>query len=631
MVENKQTSYTAEKIQVLEGLEAVRKRPAMYIGDTGIKGLHHLVYEVVDNSIDEAMAGHCDTIKITINKDESITIEDNGRGIPVDLHKTQNKSALEVVLTVLHAGGKFDKDSYKVSGGLHGVGISVVNALSSKLNVVVKTNGKIHEQFYEKGKPVSELKELGESNESGTKVTFLPDGEIFSEIIFKFDILESRLRELSYLNKKVKILLKDERDDQEKEFYSEDGIISFVGHVNRNSETIHDDIIYFNKEIDGVEVEVAMQYNKGYVEKLFSFVNNINTIEGGTHVVGFKAALTRVINEYIKKKKISDTRLSGEDLKEGLVAIVSVKVPEPQFEGQTKTKLGNSEVKSLTDKITKSQLSSYFEENPHAAKIIIDKCILSAKARDAARKARDLTRRKSILESGSLPGKLADCQEKDPAKSEVFIVEGDSAGGSAKQGRSRETQAILPLKGKILNVEKASIDKIFANTEITTIISALGCGVGEEFNLDKTRYHKIIIMADADVDGAHITTLILTFFYRYMKPLIDAGYLYIAMPPLYGLKKGRKTIYCHSEKKLKELAEKIEGNFSIQRYKGLGEMDPEQLRVTTMDPENRMLKKVTIEDALLADEMFTTLMGDKVEPRREFIQRFAKEVTNLDI
>ncbi len=631
MVENKQTSYTAEKIQVLEGLEAVRKRPAMYIGDTGIKGLHHLVYEVVDNSIDEAMADHCDTIKITINKDESITIEDNGRGIPVDLHKTQNKSALEVVLTVLHAGGKFDKDSYKVSGGLHGVGISVVNALSSKLNVVVKTNGKIHEQFYEKGKPVSELKELGESNESGTKVTFLPDGEIFSETIFKFDILESRLRELSYLNKKVKILLKDERDDQEKEFYSEDGIISFVGHVNRNSETIHDDIIYFNKEIDGVEVEVAMQYNKGYVEKLFSFVNNINTIEGGTHVVGFKAALTRVINEYIKKKKISDTRLSGEDLKEGLVAIVSVKVPEPQFEGQTKTKLGNSEVKSLTDKITKSQLSSYFEENPHAAKIIIDKCILSAKARDAARKARDLTRRKSILESGSLPGKLADCQEKDPAKSEVFIVEGDSAGGSAKQGRSRETQAILPLKGKILNVEKASIDKIFANTEITTIISALGCGVGEEFNLDKTRYHKIIIMADADVDGAHITTLILTFFYRYMKPLIDAGYLYIAMPPLYGLKKGRKTIYCHSEKKLKELAEKIEGNFSIQRYKGLGEMDPEQLRVTTMDPENRMLKKVTIEDALLADEMFTTLMGDKVEPRREFIQRFAKEVTNLDI
>ncbi|MBT3395466.1 DNA topoisomerase (ATP-hydrolyzing) subunit B [archaeon] len=631
MVENKQTSYTAEKIQVLEGLEAVRKRPAMYIGDTSIKGLHHLVYEVVDNSIDEAMAGHCDTIKITINKDESITIEDNGRGIPVDLHKTQNKSALEVVMTVLHAGGKFDKDSYKVSGGLHGVGISVVNALSVKLNVVVKTNGKIHEQSYARGKPVSELKELGESNEFGTKITFLPDGEIFPETVFKFDILENRLRELAYLNKKLKIVLKDERDNQEKEFYSEDGVISFVGHINRNSETIHDDVIYFNKEIEGVELEVAMQYNKGYVEKLFSFVNNINTIEGGTHVVGFKAALTRVINEYIKKKKISDTKLSGEDLKEGLTAIISVKVPEPQFEGQTKTKLGNSEVKSLTDKITKSQLSAYFEENPQAAKIIIDKCILSAKARDAARKARDLTRRKSILESGSLPGKLADCQEKDPAKSEVFIVEGDSAGGSAKQGRSRETQAILPLKGKILNVEKASIDKIFANTEITTIISALGCGVGEEFNLDKTRYHKIIIMADADVDGAHITTLILTFFYRYMKPLIDAGYLYIAMPPLYGLKKGRKTSYCHSEKKLKELVEKTEGNFSIQRYKGLGEMDPEQLRVTTMDPENRMLKKVTIENALLADEMFTTLMGDKVEPRREFIQRFAKEVTNLDI
>ncbi len=626
-----QTSYTAEKIQVLEGLEAVRKRPAMYIGDTSIKGLHHLVYEVVDNSIDEAMAGYCDTIKVTINKDESITVEDNGRGIPVDLHKSQNKSALEVVMTVLHAGGKFDKDSYKVSGGLHGVGISVVNALSTKLHVVVKTNGKVYEQSYEKGKPLGNLKESNKTEENGTKITFLPDDQIFQETIFQFDILESRLRELAYLNKKVRIILKDERDEHEKEFYSEAGIINFVDHINRNSEKIHEDVIYFNREVDGTEVEVAIQYNQGYVEKLFSFVNNINTIEGGTHVVGFKSALTRVINDYIKKKKISDTRLSNEDLKEGLATIISVKVPEPQFEGQTKTKLGNSEVKSLVDKVTKSQLSAYFEENPQTAKIIIEKCLLSAKARDAARKARDLTRRKSILESGSLPGKLADCQEKDPAKSEVFIVEGDSAGGSAKQGRSRETQAILPLKGKILNVEKASIDKIFANAEITTIISALGCGVGEEFNIEKTRYHKIIIMTDADVDGAHITTLILTFFYRYMKPLIDEGYLYIAMPPLYGIKKGKKIIYCHSEKKLRELSETMDGNFSIQRYKGLGEMDPEQLRVTTMAPENRMLKQVTIDDAMLADEMFTTLMGDKVEPRREFIQRHAKEVTNLDI
>ncbi|MBT6995352.1 DNA topoisomerase (ATP-hydrolyzing) subunit B [Candidatus Woesearchaeota archaeon] len=629
-MENTQNSeYNASQIKVLEGLEAVRKRPAMYIGSTSLRGLHHLVYEVVDNSIDEAMAGHCDTINVSINKDGSVTVIDNGRGIPVGLHKKQNKSALEVVMTVLHAGGKFDKDTYKVSGGLHGVGISVVNALSKNVKVIVKRDGKIHQQEYERGKPTSELKIIGETSETGTEVTFFPDEEIFQETEFQFDILESRLRELSYLNKRVKITLK--QNENEKEFFSEDGIISFVKYINKNSESIHDDIIYFNKEKDNIELEVALQYNQGYVEKLYSFVNNINTIEGGTHVIGFKAALTRAVNDYIKKKKISDVRLTKEDLKEGLAAIISIKVPEPQFEGQTKTKLGNSEVKSLADQITKSQLSAYFEENPKDAKAIINKCILSAKAREAARKARDLTRRKSILESGSLPGKLADCQEKDPAKSEIFIVEGDSAGGSAKQGRSRETQAILPLKGKILNVEKASIDKIFANNEITTIISALGCGVGEEFNLEKTRYHKVIIMTDADVDGAHITTLILTFFYRYMKPLIDAGYLYIAMPPLYGLKKGKKIIYCHSEKKLKEISENSEENYTLQRYKGLGEMDPEQLRVTTMDPENRMLKQVTVEDAILADEMFTTLMGDKVEPRREFIQTYAKEVTNLDI
>ncbi|MBT3416813.1 DNA topoisomerase (ATP-hydrolyzing) subunit B [Candidatus Woesearchaeota archaeon] len=629
-MENTQNSdYNASQIKVLEGLEAVRKRPGMYIGDTSTRGLHHLVYEVVDNSIDESMAGHCNTISVEINEDNSVTVKDNGRGIPVEFHKSQNKSALEVVMTVLHAGGKFDKDTYKVSGGLHGVGISVVNALSKKLTVIVKRNGEIYQQEYEKGKPISDLKVIGKTTETGTEVTFLPDDEIFTETKYQFNILENRLRELSYLNKGVKIFLKEK--EKEKEFISEDGIISFVKHINRNSEEIHDDIIYFNKEMDDIELEVAIQYNKGYVEKFFSFVNNINTIEGGTHVVGFRAALTRVVNDYIKKKKLSDTRLTSEDLKEGLTAILSIKVPEPQFEGQTKTKLGNSEVKSLADRITKAQLAAYFEENPKAAKSIINKCLLSAKARDAARKARDLTRRKTALESGSLPGKLADCQEKDPAKSEVFIVEGDSAGGSAKQGRSRETQAILPLKGKILNVEKASIDKIFANNEITTIISALGCGVGEEFNLDKIRYHKVIIMTDADVDGAHITTLILTFFYRYMKPLIDAGYLYIAMPPLYGLKQGKKITYCHSEEELNKCKSITEGNYSIQRYKGLGEMDPEQLRKTTMDPEKRMMKQVYVEDAILADEMFTTLMGDKVEPRREFIQTYAKEVTNLDI
>jgi DNA gyrase subunit B len=620
--------YNAEQIKVLEGLEAVRKRPAMYIGDTGRKGFHHLVYEVVDNSIDEAMAGFCDKITVKVNKDNSITISDNGRGIPTGFHKQQNKSALEVVMTVLHAGGKFDKDTYKVSGGLHGVGISVVNALSSTLTVEVKREGKIHVQGYKRGIPDSDLQITGDTEETGTTVTFIPDEDIFEEKEFDYDILKNRLRELSFLNKGLTISLTDEILEKEETFFNEQGIINFVNYVNKNTETLHEDVIYFNKEKDNVQLEIALQYNTGYVEKLFSFVNNINTIEGGTHVVGFKTALTRVINEYIKKKKIADIRLSSEDLKEGLAAIISIKVPEPQFEGQTKTKLGNSEIKILADRITKSQLSAFFEENPKTARMIIDKCILSAKARDAARKARDLTRRKSALESGSLPGKLADCQEKDPAKCEMFIVEGDSAGGSAKQGRSREYQAILPLRGKILNVEKASLDKIFNNNEITTMISAIGSGVGEEFNLEKIRYHKIIIMTDADIDGAHITTLILTFFYRYMKPLIDAGYLYIAMPPLYGIKKGKQITYCYTDKELEELKDE---NSMVQRYKGLGEMDPEQLRITTMDPEKRTLKQVTIEDAVLADEMFTTLMGDKVEPRREFIQQHAKEVTNLDI
>ncbi len=582
----------------------------------------------MDNSIDESMAGHCDKIIVQINKDNSVTIIDNGRGIPTGFHKQQNKSALEVVMTVLHAGGKFDKDTYKVSGGLHGVGISVVNALSSQLTVEVKREGKIHTQSYKKGIPDSEVQIGEDTEETGTKVTFIPDDEIFEEKEFDYDILKNRLRELSFLNKGLEISLIDERHDRKEVFFNEQGIINFVDFLNKNNESLHSDIIYFNKEKDNIQLEIALQYNNGYVEKLFSFVNNINTIEGGTHVMGFKTALTRAVNEYIRKKKIADVRLSGEDLKEGLAAIISIKVPEPQFEGQTKTKLGNSEIKLLTDRITKSQLSSFFEENPKTARSIIDKCILSAKAREAARKARDLTRRKSALDSGSLPGKLADCQEKDPAKCEIFIVEGDSAGGSAKQGRSREFQAILPLRGKILNVEKASLDKIFNNNEITTMISAIGSGVGEEFDIEKTRYHKIIIMTDADIDGAHITTLILTFFYRYMRPLIDAGYLYIAMPPLYGVKKGKKITYCYTDEELEELKDE---SSTVQRYKGLGEMDPEQLRETTMDPEQRTLKQVTVEDAVLADEMFTTLMGDKVEPRREFIQRHAKEVTNLDI
>ncbi|MCD4759523.1 DNA topoisomerase (ATP-hydrolyzing) subunit B [archaeon] len=629
-METKKTSqYDASQIKVLEGLQAVRKRPAMYIGDTGLRGLHHLVYEAVDNSIDEAMAGFCNKITITINQDNSITVQDNGRGIPIDMHKTQKKSALEVVMTVLHAGGKFDKDSYKVSGGLHGVGISVVNALSKNLGVQVKRDGKVYQQTYTKGKTNSELKIIGETKETGTTVKFIPDPEIFQETEFKYDILASRLRELSFLNKKLEINLIDKRTDKQDKFYTEDGIINFIEFLNKNTEKLHEEIIYFNKKNKDVELEIAMQYNAGYVEKLFSFVNNINTVEGGTHVSGFKTALTRVVNDYIKKKKINGVKLTGDDLREGLTCVISIKVPEPQFEGQTKTKLGNSEIKGISSNIVTRQLSTFFEENPSVAKTIIEKSISAAKAREAARKARDLTRRKSALESGSLPGKLADCQEKDPAKSEIFLVEGDSAGGSARQGRSRETQAILPLRGKILNVEKASMDKIFNNNEIATMISAIGAGVGEEFNIEKARYHKVIIMTDADIDGAHITTLLLTFFYRHMKELINAGYLYIAMPPLYGIKKGKQITYCYTDKELKELTkgEKV----PIQRYKGLGEMDANQLSETTMDPEKRILKQVTIEDAVLADQTFSTLMGDKVEPRREFIQSNAGEVKNLDI
>ncbi|MBT3691183.1 DNA topoisomerase (ATP-hydrolyzing) subunit B [Candidatus Woesearchaeota archaeon] len=630
MEKSTKSSYKAQSIQVLEGLEAVKKRPAMYIGSTDIRGLHHLVYEAVDNSIDEAMAGYCDEIKVVLKQDGSIVVEDNGRGIPVDLHPELKKSAVEVVMTVLHAGGKFDKDSYQVSGGLHGVGISVVNALSEWLVVEIKRDGKLYRQRYENGKASSELETIGESNGRGTKINFSPSKETFSETEFKYDILSNRLRELAFLNKNVKIIIEDEIKNKKDEFLYEGGIKSFVEYLNRHKDKLHNDVVYFTKESKKINVEISLQYNDSYLENIFSFVNNINTHEGGTHLSGFKTALTRVVNDYIKKKNIG-TKLSGEDLREGLTAIISVKVPEPQFEGQTKTKLGNSNIKGIVDSIVTSELSTFFEENPKTAKLIIEKCLLAAKARDAARKARELTRRKSVLESGSLPGKLADCQEKDASKSELFIVEGDSAGGSAKQGRSREFQAILPLRGKILNVEKARIDKIFQNNEITTLISAIGGNSGEEFDLDKVRYHKVVIMTDADVDGAHITTLLLTFFYRHMKELIDAGYLYIAMPPLYKVSKDKKIYYVYSESGLNELFERIgkEGT-SLQRYKGLGEMNPSQLWDTTMDPNVRFIKQVRIEDAVLADEMFTTLMGEKVDPRREFIYQNALEARNID-
>jgi len=631
MENSNQNSYEAENIQVLEGLEAVKKRPAMYIGSTDIRGLHHLIYEAVDNSIDEALAGFCDEIKVVLKTDGSVIVEDNGRGIPVDMHPKLKKPAVEVVMTVLHAGGKFDKSSYQVSGGLHGVGISVVNALSSWLNVEIKKNGKIYTQKYINSKASTELKTIGETSESGTKITFLPNSEIFSTLDFKFDILMNRLRELAFLNKGIKLVLEDERINEKKEFYYEGGIKSFVKYLNKNKENLHEDIIYFSKKQDDVDVEISLQYNNSYTEKIFSFVNNINTHEGGTHLVGFKTALTRVINDYIKRNKISDQKLSGEDLREGIASIISVKVPEPQFEGQTKTKLGNSEIKGIVDSIVSSGLSTFFEENPKTAKLIIEKSVLAAKARDAARKARELTRRKSVLDGGSLPGKLADCQEKDPSKSELFIVEGDSAGGSAKQGRSRKSQAILPLKGKILNVEKARIDKVFKNEEITTMISAIGASSGEEFKIDKVRYHKIVIMTDADVDGSHISTLLLTFFYRYMKELIEEGYLYIAMPPLYKITKEKKQYYVYSDNELEELFNKIgKENYSIQRYKGLGEMNPIQLWDTTMDPEKRSLKQVVIDDAIIADETFTTLMGDKVDPRREFIYKNALGAKNID-
>ena len=626
--------YGAAQIQVLEGLEAVRKRPGMYIGSTGPKGLHHLVYEIVDNSIDEALAGYCKTIHITIQSDNSIMVEDDGRGMPVDKHPKMGIPAVEVIHTVLHAGGKFGGGGYKVSGGLHGVGASVVNALSTHMEVEIKRNGKIYKQCYEKGKTVSKLEVIGESRKTGSKTTFWPDPEIFETTVFDFDVLEHRLREMAFLNKGIKIIFKDEREGKKRSetYHYEGGIKEFVSFINKNKDPLHQDVIYFEIVKETCEVEVAMQYTDSYSELILGYANNINTTDGGTHIVGFKSALTRVFNDYGKKSKIlkdNDT-LSGEDVREGLTAIVSVKLSEPQFEGQTKAKLGNSEIRGFVETSTNENLTAFLEENPAQAKIIIEKCIKAARAREAARKARDLTRRKGALESFSLPGKLADCSEKDPALSEIFLVEGDSAGGSAKDGRDRKRQAILPLRGKILNVEKARLDRILSSEEIKNMITAFGCGIGEDFNLEKLRYHKIIIMTDADVDGAHIRTLLLTFFYRYMKPLIEEGYVYAAQPPLYQVKKGKEVHYTYSEeeqtKLMAEIADKP-GKADIQRYKGLGEMDAEQLWETTMDFNHRTLVQITLEDSAAADEIFTTLMGDKVPPRKKFIEDNAQYAT----
>ncbi len=630
------SEYNAGQIEVLEGLEAVRKRPGMYIGSTSSRGLHHLVYEIVDNSIDEAMAGYCDEIQVTIHPENSITVKDNGRGIPVDIHAKLGKPGVEVALTVLHAGGKFNGDAYKVSGGLHGVGMSVVNALSVWLKVEIRKNGKKYYQEYSRGKVCCELKEIGNyRGRSGTMITFQPDPEIFEDLVYDYDILSHRLKELSFLNKGVTITLIDERTDTKEVFSNNDGIVDFVKHLNKNKDPIHPKPIVFEADKDNTQVEIALQYNDGYSENLFSYANNINTTEGGTHEAGFKAALTRVINDYARKNNIlksNENNLSGEDVREGLTAILSVKVREPQFEGQTKTKLGNSEVRSIVDSIVGEGLSTFFEENPSIAKKIIEKGLQAARARLAARKARDLTRRKNALESTSLPGKLADCSWKDPRYCEMYLVEGDSAGGSAKQGRDQKFQAILPLRGKILNVEKARLDKILANTEIRAMITALGTGISDDFDIEKARYHKIMIMTDADVDGSHIRILLLTFFYRYMRPLIEHNYVYIAQPPLFKIKKGKEIQYAYSDHELARVLEKVgREKTEIQRYKGLGEMNAEQLWETTMDPETRTILQVKMEDAIKADELFTMLMGDKVEPRKEFIQKHAKDVRNLDI
>ena len=634
MNENKQ-NYSAENIQILKGLEAVRVRPSMYIGSTDSKGLHHLVYEVVDNSMDEHLAGFCSKIKIKIHNNNSITIEDNGRGIPTGIHPTEGISGVQVALTILHAGGKFDKNTYKVSGGLHGVGVSVVNALSKKLLVEIKQNGGIFSQEYEYGKPLAELKKIGDcsNEETGTRVTFLPDDKIFTEIVFDYNILITRLRELAFLNKGLEIIIIDEREEpyRENNFCYTGGIKEFVEFLNKTKQPLNNIIIYLNKTQGDIEIEVALQWSDSYNASVFSFVNNINTHEGGTHLTGFNTALTRVVNNYVKKNNLSSISLSGEDIREGLTGIISAKIPNPQFEGQTKTKLGNSEIKGIVDGLTYDYLTSYFDENPKVAKIIIDKCINAFNAREAARKARELTRRKGALSGSGLPGKLADCQEKDPVKCELFIVEGDSAGGSSVAARDRKIQAILPLKGKILNVEKARLDKIFKNNEILNLITAIGCSVGEEFNYSKLRYHKLVIMTDADVDGAHIGCLLLTFFYRYLNELVGKGHVYLAMPPLYKVSKGKTSKYLFNDEELTKVKEELGGNIEIQRFKGLGEMNPEQLWETTMDPSVRYLKKVEIEDAVEADRVFSMLMGEEIEPRKEFIMANAKFVKNLDI
>ncbi|MBC8586705.1 DNA topoisomerase (ATP-hydrolyzing) subunit B [Paratissierella segnis] len=633
--DNNGRHYTAKDIQVLEGLEPVRKRPGMYIGSTGPKGLHHLVYEVVDNSIDEALAGICDTIKITIYDDDSVSVEDNGSGIPVEIHPQTGKSTVETVLTILHAGGKFNNSAYKVSGGLHGVGVSVVNALSEWLVAKVRRNGKEYMQRFERGISVSELEVIGNSDSTGTTIHFMPDKSIFETIEFSFETLEFRMREMAFLNKGIKIILNDKRNDILKEFHYEGGIKSFVEYINKNKTPIHKDVIYFESEKDSTIVELALQYTDGYTENIYTFANNINTIEGGTHLSGLRSAITRAINDYGRKYsflKEKEENLSGEDVREGLTAVLSIKLPNPQFEGQTKSKLGNSETRGIVDSLIYDYLNNYLEENPKASKIILDKAVSAQRARDAARKARELTRRKSILDNTTLPGKLADCQSSDLSENEIYLVEGDSAGGSAKQGRDKKYQAILPLKGKIMNVEKARIDKVLGYEEIKAMITAFGTGIGSDFNIEKLRYGKIIIMTDADVDGAHIRTLLLTFFYRYMKELIEKGHIYIAQPPLYKVTKGKKEVYCYSDKELDDILNELgRTNYSIQRYKGLGEMNADQLFDTTMDPETRTLLRVQISDDINADEIFTTLMGDKVEPRREFIEENAKFVQNLDI
>jgi len=632
--------YGADQIQILEGLEAVRKRPGMYIGSTSSKGLHHLVYEIVDNAVDEALAGFCDTVKVYINEDNSITVRDNGRGIPVGINKKKGIPAVEVVFTILHAGGKFGGGGYKVSGGLHGVGASVVNALSTWLEVDIFHEGKIYRQRYERGKVMYPLKIVGDTDKRGTEVRFLPDPTIFEETVFDFSVLKQRLREMAFLTKGLRIVLRDTRADQEKEkiFHYEGGIREFVTYLNRSKEALYPEVIYCEGEKDGVMVEVAMQHNDSYTENSYGFVNNINTPEGGTHIVGFRNALTKTFNDYARKNKLlkdSEPNLSGDDIREGLTAIVSVKIEEPQFEGQTKQKLGNSEARGAVDFVVSKQLEIFLEQNPTVAKATVEKSVLAQRAREAARKARDLTRRKSALDGMSLPGKLADCSDKNPENCEIYIVEGDSAGGSAKTARNRATQAILPLRGKILNVEKARLDRIYSNAEIKAMITAFGTGIHEDFDITKLRYHKIIIMTDADVDGAHIATLLLTFLYRFMPELIKQGYVYLAQPPLYKVEKNKKVWYAYDDAELNNILEQIgrDNNNKIQRYKGLGEMDAEQLWETTMDPEKRILLRVTMDESATSeiDLTFTTLMGDKVEPRREFIEENARFVENLDI